>query len=283
MPGAGDLERARDLISEGADCSLQNRLGESAIHWVWRFDDSAMSSIAVQLIHSGADPNAAAKENSPCTPYLLYPLVCGTALHRAVVQGNKEAVLQLILNGASVMEASGPLVFHKQRSWRMDPIQPACTWHDAEIVEILLDAVPFYPINPSPKSALGLLYFTIQSQNTHLRMARHGSSYHSKFERTVRLLLRHGVTNTVDKDGMTVLQLAASSDMPEILEYVTTVDTFMDDINAKIDDKTALDLAISKGRSATFDLLVRAGANVYQVSEAGHALDNTIKLAPGND
>ncbi|KAL4914501.1 hypothetical protein BDW62DRAFT_143293 [Aspergillus aurantiobrunneus] len=280
---AGNLDVARILISKGADCSLRNRLGESAIHWVWQFDDSDIPSIVAQLTHSGADPNAVAKGSVSSTPNMLYPLISGTALHRAVVQGNKEAVLQLVLNGASVMATTGPVVFHQQHSWKLDPVQLACTWHDAEIVEILLDAAPFYQINPGPETELGLLYFAVQCQNTHLRMARYGSRHRTQLERTVQLLLRRGATNIVDKVGMTVLQLAVGSDMPEILECVTAVDAFMGDINTEVDGKTILDLAIAKGRPAAFDLLVRAGANIYQSSVAGHALDSAIKLAPGND
>ncbi|KAJ5206199.1 hypothetical protein N7472_002647 [Penicillium cf. griseofulvum] len=279
---AGNLEVACLLIEKGADCALRNELGETAIHWVWMFDDASLPMIVAQLTHSGADPNAVAKENFLYADSFQFPLVHGTALLRAVSQGNKEAVRELILNGASVSDASGPVVFHNQRHWKLDAVQLACTWHDPEILKILLDASPFYSINADTDIGLGLLYFAIQCQNTHLRMARYGSSHGSQLQKTIQLLLRRGATNAVDKDGMTVLQLAVRSDTPEILEYVTTVEIFMQNIGMQVNGKTVFDLAIATGRPAVFDAIVQASGSVYQESAAEHTLVSTVKLAPGN-
>ncbi|KAJ6054114.1 hypothetical protein N7499_002524 [Penicillium canescens] len=280
---AGNIDVACLLIEKGADCALRNKLGETAIHWVWMFDDASLPRIVAQLTHSGADPNAVAKENLLYTDDFQFPLVHGTALLRAVSQGNKVAVRELILNGASVPDASGPMIFHKQRHRNLDAVQLACTWHDAEVLEILLDASPFYPINADTDIGLGLLYFAIQCQNTHLRMARYGSSHGSQLQKTIQLLLRRGATDTVDKDGMTVLQLAVRSDMPEILEYVTTVDMFMRNIGAQVNGKTVFDLAIATGRPAVFDAIVRASGSIYHDSVAKHTLVSTVELAPGNN
>jgi hypothetical protein len=123
---AGNLDVACLLIEKGADCALRNKLGETAIHWVWTFDDASLPRIIAQLTHSGADPNAVAKENFLYTDDFQFPLVHGTALLRAVSQGNKKAVRELILNGASVSDTSGPMIFHKQRHWNLDAVQLAC-------------------------------------------------------------------------------------------------------------------------------------------------------------
>ncbi|KAL4750110.1 hypothetical protein BDW72DRAFT_194233 [Aspergillus terricola var. indicus] len=213
----------------------------------------------------------------------LTPFPYGTDLHRAVIQRNQAALVDLIHNGASAMDTAGPVIFHKQHSFVLDAVQLACSYHDAEMLEVLLDAAPFYPINVDGNTTLGLLYFAIQCQNTHLRMARYGPDTFFQLEKTIQLLLRRGVTHIVDKDGMTALHLAAACDMPEILEYVLTVDGLTQDINTESDGKTPLDIAIFKGRPAAFDLLVAAGAEVSRSSLAGHALNIPVQVAPNND
>lgn len=206
-----------------------------------------------------------------------------TDLHRAIVQRNQTGLVDLIRNGASAMDTAGPAIFHKQHSFALDAVQLACSYHDAEMLEILLDAAPFYPINVDGNTTLGLLYFAIQCQNTHLRMARYGIDTYFQLEKTIQLLLRRGVASIVDKDGTTALHLAAACDMPEILEYVLTVDVLTQDINTELDGKTPLDIAIFKGRPAAFDLLVAAGAQVSRSSLAGHALNIPVQVTPSND
>jgi ankyrin repeat protein len=216
-------------------------------------------------------------------PESLIPFPYSTDLHRTVVQRNQTALVELIRNGASAMDTAGPVIIHKQHSFALDAVQLACSYHDAEMLEILLDAAPFYPINVDRNTTLGLLYFAIQCQNTHLRMARYGIDTYFQLEKTIQLLLRRGAANIVDKDGMRALHLAAACDMPEILEYVLTVDVLTQDINTEADGKTPLDIAIFKGRPAAFDLLVAAGAEVSRSSLAGHALNIPVQVTPSND
>ncbi|KAL4999433.1 hypothetical protein BDV10DRAFT_200672 [Aspergillus recurvatus] len=224
-----------------------------------------------------------AHDGEPPSPTSLTPLLHGTDLHRAVIQRNQAALVELVRNGASVTDPSGPVVFHKHHCFRLNAVQLACSYHDAEFLEILLDAVPFYPINADANTPLGLIYFAIQCQSTHLRMARYGLDHYFELEKTIKVLLRRGATNIVDKDGMTALQLAAACDMPEILQYVLTVDALAQDINTEADGKTPLDIAIFKGRSAAFDLLVAAGAEALRSSRAGHALSIPVQVALSND
>ncbi|KAL6235505.1 hypothetical protein BDW75DRAFT_240085 [Aspergillus navahoensis] len=228
-------------------------------------------------------PSAIAHEGESPSPASLAPLLRGAALHRAVVQRSQAALVELIRSGASLNDSSGPVIFHKQHRFGLDAVQLACSYHDAEILEILLDAAPFYPINADANTPLGLLYFAIQCQNTHLRLARYGPDHYFQLEKTIQLLLRRGTTNIVDKDGMTALQLAAACDMPEVLQYVLTVDALKQDINTEADSKTPLDVAIFKGRPAAFDLFVAAGAEAPRSSRAGHALSIPVQVAPNND
>ncbi|KAI3321650.1 hypothetical protein HD806DRAFT_524100 [Xylariaceae sp. AK1471] len=280
---ARNLPVAKFLIDKGADCSVKNNLGESPIHWVWTFDTNSIPSIVSRMIHRGADPNAVAIESSLLDPHVPYPLVGGTALHRAVAQGNKGAVEELIRNGASVFQGGGPVFFHRGHSSSLDPIQLACIWHEAKILEVLLDSAPFYQMNAETSGGVGLLYFAILCQSTHHRMARHGSNLYFRFQETIDLLMRRGCTNAVDKDGLTALQLAVASDSPEILEYILTIYPFTEDINAIVEGKSALHWAISRGKPAAFELLVRNGADVLQPPTQDQVLDFAIRLVCGND
>lgn len=281
---AGNLPVANFLVCKGADCSASNNLGESSIHWVWAFDAASMPGLVSRMIHGRADPNAVANERPLLDPYTPYPLVRGTALHRAVAQANKAAVQELVRNGASVFQAGGPVSFHRGRCSSLDAVQLACTWHDAEILQLLLDAAPFYAVNAEASSSgVSLLYFALQCQTTHHRMARHGSGQYTRLQETIDLLISRGCTNIVDKDGQTALQLAVASDSPEILEYVLAVDVFVKDINTVVDEKTALHVAISRGRPAAFELLIRNGANVFPHLTADAGLDFPILFAQENE
>jgi len=280
---AGNLPITDFLIEHGADCSIKNNLGESPIHWIWTFGTSSLPNIVSRMISKGADLNTIANESPSLDPHEPYPLVGGTALHRAVARGNKGAVQELIRNGASVFQRGGPAFYHKGCRSNLDPIQLACTWHEPEILEILLDSAPLYPMNAEMDNDLGLLGFAIQCQSTHHRMARHGSDLYTRFQETIDLLLKRGCTNVVDKDGLTALQLAVCSDSAEILEYILTANTFAADINVIVGDKSTIQLAISKGKLSIFELLVRNGADVFQPSTTGHVLSFAIRSAPGNE
>jgi ankyrin repeat protein len=165
----------------------------------------------------------------------------------------------------------------------MDPVQLACTWHEAEIIEVLLDANPFYPVNADGSRRMNLLYFAIQCQNTAARMARHGSNQYFALMATIDLLLSRGCTNHVDNDGLTVLQLAVGSASLDVFEYITSVDSFMNSITELVGGRSALHLAIASASSHKFDLLIGKGANVLQPPARGHILDFAITIAPGND
>ncbi|CEL10299.1 hypothetical protein ASPCAL13420 [Aspergillus calidoustus] len=232
-------------------------------------------------INDPRDGNIDRNDISP--PYGATSLAARTALHRAVGQGDKTAVLELIGRGASIDQATGPIYFHNGRAGHMDPVQLACTWHEAEIVEVLLDANPFYPLNADGSGRINLLYFAIQCQSTAARMARHGFNQYFALMATIDLLLRRGCTNCVDNDGLTVLQLAVGSAALDVFEYITGIDSFMESVNELVAGKSALHLAIASGSSHKFELLINKGANVLQPPSRGHILDFAITIAAGND
>ncbi|KAK2762870.1 hypothetical protein FQN54_001045 [Arachnomyces sp. PD_36] len=280
---AGNLNLFNNLLDQGANPKATNALGESALHWIWKFDATSLPSIVARLVRAGADPNAIAGENPSSAPYSQYHLVRGTTLHRAVSQGDLASVQALISHGASVTQAVGPVFFHNGHSRQLDPIQLACTWHDVKITELLLDSMPMYPVNADGNAAVGLLYFAVQCQSTAERMAKHGSNHFFALQAIMHLLISRGCTETVDSNGLTALQLAVESDSREVLEYMGETDLFMESINTLAKGKSALHRAIARGRTDIFELLIKHGANLLQPPTGGYALDFAIELAPGND
>lgn len=280
---AGKLSIAQFLMDKGADCNSRNNYGESCLHWAWTFDSAIISDIVSRMIQKGADPNAIASGNSMDDPHLPFSLVRGTALHYAVSRGSKETVQGLIRGGASISQAGGPVFFHKGQCSSMNPVQLACTWHEAEILEMLLDSAPFYPINSETSGGISLLYYAIQCQSTHHRMARHSSNMYWRLQETIDILMSRGCTSVVDNNGFTALHLAVTSHSPDVLEYILTFDAFSKDINTMAGGKSALHWAISMGKPSVFELLIRNGANPLQSPILGHSLDFAIRLARGND
>ncbi|KAI1177923.1 hypothetical protein F4777DRAFT_153280 [Nemania sp. FL0916] len=277
---AGSISIANFLIDNCMDCAATNDLGESAIHWLWTFDPASLPNIN-RMTRRRVDLNVTTKENPLLGPYTPCPLVRGTALHRAIAQGNKEAVQALIRSGASVVQDGGSVFFHRGQCSSFDPIQLACTWHEAEILELLLDSAPFYPINA--RDNVGLLYFAIQCQSTHHRMARYGSNIYRRIQETINLLIRRGCSSIVDKDGLTALQLAVTSDSPEILEYILFNDFFLGDMDKTVEGKSVLHWAISRGTPTTFEILVMNGVDVISTTTLGPTLLFATRFAGGND
>jgi ankyrin repeat protein len=280
---SGNLSVIELLVEKVVDCSTTNNLAESALHWIWTFDCSSIPNLVSRMTQLGADPNSIAEEHPLSSAQWPYPLVGGTALHRAVAQGNKDAVQELLSNSASTSQAGGPIFVHKGRSRRCDPIQLACMWHETEILEVLLDSTPFYRINADSGGAVSLLYFAIQCQSTPQRMARYGTNFYFRMQKTIDLLMGRGCTKVVDSDGLTALQLAVISGSIDILEYLLTVDDFVKDINTVVGGKSALHWAIARGDSAQFELLLKHGADIVQPPVPGPTLEFAIKLASGND
>ncbi|KAI9372458.1 hypothetical protein BJX61DRAFT_542690 [Aspergillus egyptiacus] len=279
---AGNLSVLHAVVEDAAECSARNSLGESVLHWLWKLDPVLIESILPRLIRGGADINAVAYENPSSAPHIPFPLVPGTALHRAVAQGNKAAVSALLRHGGAVDQEVGPVFFHHGQSRRMDPVQLACTWHDADALELLLDAKPLYPVNADETGRLSLLYFAIQCQNTVARMARHGSNYYFAMMATVDLLIGRGCTAKVDWEGLTALQLAVEAQSFDVLEYIVTAGILVRDINELVGGKSALHRSIASGDRDKFELLIGHGANVLQ-PPTHNSLDFAVRIAPGND
>ncbi|KAL4757031.1 uncharacterized protein BDW70DRAFT_119529 [Aspergillus foveolatus] len=279
----GNLSVLHAILADSPDCSHRNRLGESVLHWIWKLDPVSIDTLLPRLVRRGADINATAYENPSFASHSYFPMVPGTALHRAVAQKNQAAVSALLRHGAAMDQEVGPVFFHNGQTRRMDPVQLACTWHDVGIVETLLDANPWYPLNADETGRVGLLYFAIQCQNIVLRMARHGSNHYTAMAATLELLIRRGCTTDVDSTGLTALQLAVEAQPSDVLEYIIADGTLVSDVNELVGGKSALHRAIALGDREKFDLLLEHGANVMQAPTSGSILDFAVQVAPGHD
>jgi hypothetical protein len=203
---SGDARMVHLLLASNANAGITNSFGESPLHWVGTMDPCDMLPVASNLVARGADPNWVAKANSGITAKTGLPLLEGTALHRAVSFGNKDAVRALLHIRSNPEVSGGPIFVYKGKSRRSDPIQYACMSHQIEILELMLDAAPLYPINASETSEIGLLFLAIQCLDQRHRMVQHGTEYYFRMHQTIDLLLHRGSTNVVSADGLTALQ-----------------------------------------------------------------------------
>ncbi|KNB04698.1 serine/threonine protein kinase [Fusarium oxysporum f. sp. lycopersici 4287] len=259
---SGHADVVASLLDAGADAGIVNALGESPLHWIVRVEAREMSALTARLLAHGARVDEVAKVNHGPSPDVANDcLVAGTAIHRAVAHGNKDAVQALLAQDARADIDGGPIIVYDGHSRMCDPIQLACMSHEAEILEMMLDVTPFYPINASCESEVGLLYFAIQCQNTHRRMVRHGSDFYYRMLATIDLLVRRGSTNHVRGDGLTALHLAATHGTADILEHLLTLQPFVGDITTLVEGRSPLHWAIVLGDEVKFDILVHHGAD----------------------
>uniref|UniRef100_A0A0C4BKZ4 Protein kinase domain-containing protein n=1 Tax=Fusarium oxysporum (strain Fo5176) TaxID=660025 RepID=A0A0C4BKZ4_FUSOF len=253
---SGHADVVASLLDAGADAGIVNALGESPLHWIVRVEAREMSALTARLLAHGARVDEVAKVNHGPSPDVANDcLVAGTAIHRAVAHGNKDAVQALLAQDARADIDGGPIIVYDGHSRMCDPIQLACMSHEAEILEMMLDVTPFYPINASCESEVGLLYFAIQCQNTHRRMVRHGSDFYYRMLATIDLLVRRGSTNHVRGDGLTALHLAATHGTADILEHLLTLQPFVGDITTLVEGRSPLHWAIVLGDEVKFDIL----------------------------
>jgi ankyrin repeat protein len=252
------------LLSRGADAAISNNKGESPLHWTSNLEPEKMGQLVSILAERGAKQDASAHAHMVRGHFDIYPLVAGTALHRAVSQANIHAVHALLRAGSSAVMPVGPTFFHKGVAQKCDAVQLACMWHEPLILDALLEAVPEYPIQATEERQVSLLYSAIQCQGRHLRMARHGSDYYLRMHETLHVLLRHGSTNIIDHDGRTALQLGVISGSSDVLEYLLSMDIFPADINTVSDGISPLQATIVQENAVLYDLLVHYGASPYQ-------------------
>lgn len=83
---AGDLERVKELLSEGAEARVKNNEGMTPLHWAAH---EGRAHVIEELVHAGGDLNARDKEGM-------------TPLHWASVKGENEAVELLLNLGADI-------------------------------------------------------------------------------------------------------------------------------------------------------------------------------------
>jgi len=111
---AGDLERVKDLLDEGAEARVMNNEGMTPLHWAAH---EGRANVIEELFHAGADLNAQDKDGM-------------TPLHWASSKGRTEAVNLLLDLGAEINAADkrGETALHLAASLLQE-----------EVIRILID------------------------------------------------------------------------------------------------------------------------------------------------
>jgi ankyrin repeat protein len=243
----GDAAAVRLLLASGANPNLRNDAGATAL--MWAADDAEKTRL---LLENGADANARSDDGR--TPLMI----------AADQYGASPVVKSLLDHGAKPsVKASETGV------GGVSPLAEAARAADEASMRLLIDhgagikdAGPqglYFALHSNCAACRDLM---IQSADrTFLSAAMLLNSPPRGDALDVKMLLDRGAdANATDRDGHTILMLAASSDALPV-EGIRTLLERGADIHAKTaHGETALDFAKLRGRTPVVDLLIKAGA-----------------------
>jgi ankyrin repeat protein len=258
----GDATSVRLLLASGANPNVRNDAGATAL--MWAADDAEKTRL---LLENGADPNARSDDGR--TPLII-----------AADQYGASPVVKLLLDHGAKPSAKAT----ENGVGGVSPLAAAARAGDEATMRLLIehgasvkDAGPqglYLALHSNCGVCRDLM---IQSADRNfLSVAMLMNSPPRGDALDVKMLLDRGAdANATDRDGHTILMLAASSDALPIDGIRTLLDRGAD-IHAKAaQGETALDFAKLRGSTPVVDLLVKAGA-----TETGMPAGPTAKPAP---
>jgi ankyrin repeat protein len=243
----GDAAAVRLLLASGANPHLRNDAGATAL--MWAADDAEKTRL---LLENGADANARSDDGR--TPLMI-----------AADQYGASPVVKLLLD-----HGAKPSVKASETGvGGVSPLAEAARAADEASMRLLIDhgagikdAGPqglYFALHSNCAACRDLM---IQSADrAFLSAAMLLNSPPRGDALDVKMLLDRGAdANATDRDGHTILMLAASSDALPV-EGIRTLLERGADIHAKTaHGETALDFAKLRGRTPVVDLLIKAGA-----------------------
>ena len=193
-----------------------------------------------ELLHQGADPNAANTEGNTLTVLML-----------AANGGFAPMVKMLVEAGANVNVTAAVAAGAARVNEDITPLMQAVASGNEESVRILLDKGA--DVNAQDKTTL------IEPDGHEKEINRRPVLLYFTNHTVLRLLLERGADpNVTDTDGNTALMIAAQrSDVPAVQALLA----WQADVKARRKDgMTALSLARRQGRQDVVDLLRKSGA-----------------------
>jgi ankyrin repeat protein len=257
----GNSETVRALLDSGADPSIRNDAGATAL--MWAADDIDKMRL---LLERGADANARSDDGR--TPLMI-----------AAGRFGSSALVKLLLDHGANPSAKCPgLITDKT------PLSEAAYAGDEAVVGMLIErgadikSAGFLPLSFALRAnSAKCVDMLIKSASREvLNIAMFIAAPPLGDAHTIKLLLDRGAdVNAKDPAGRTILMLAACSDALPV-ETVKTLIERGADVNAKsATGETALDLAKQRGETTIVDLLIKAGAK-----QSGGTTELAIKPKP---
>jgi ankyrin repeat protein len=258
----GDATAVRLLLASGANPNFRNDAGATAL--MWAADDAEKTRL---LLENGADANARSDDGR--TPLII-----------AADQYGASPVVKLLLDHGAKSSAKAT----ENGVGGVSPLAAAARAGDEATMRLLIehgasvkDAGPqglYLALHSNCAACRDLMLQSADRSFLSVAMLMNSPPRGDALD--VKMLLDRGAdANATDRDGHTILMLAASSDALPI-DGVRALLEHGADINAKAaQGETALDFAKLRGSTPVVDLLVKAGAR-----ETGMPAGPTAKPAP---
>jgi len=242
----GDVDAMKALLDTGADPNARNDAGATAL--MWAVPDVEKTRL---LLERGANPNARSEDAR--TPLLI-----------AAGSFDSAPAVKLLLDRGADPNVKAPFLFGETAA-----VTAAALVGNDAVMRLLLDrgadpkgsgflALLLSMRAQSPK-CIEMLAPSVDTQGWNMLAAMSGPPLGDAAH--IGEFLDKGVDpNGKDRDGRTLLMLAASSDEIPVRTVKALIDKGVD-VNAKTaQGQTALDFAKLRGQTAVVDLLVKAGA-----------------------
>ena len=280
---AGHLDIAELLISSGATANIANYCGETPLHWLISFNDDEIEAAANLLFlrdETSALVDATTTQTTDYTEHDLQWHRVGTALHWAIEANNMIAVRKLLDLGADAL-------YQPPDDDRITPLGLAARHYSPDMVEMLLAS-----LTPDRAMDYGLenycdmvLLEAIRGENLYVRKLRHGRALFNTEIQTIAQLvwyLKKAYGHNTPWPGSVASPLLWAIKYTRKFGNTDLIHWLLRNNVGSPEDvengRSALHLALENDDHATFDLLLRYGANWQIRYTIQHGVDDLTLL-----